>query len=119
MSEDDGTASSCSFIILHPRDLPRIPSADLPSPDQTYSNLTFLNPAQERLYESVSTLRDRREQPSPTPEEVAPKGREDRVVGAEYAKVLKVKKRRNEPGQETGTAHIAGMLLTPPQAVQV
>ncbi|XP_066480832.1 lck-interacting transmembrane adapter 1 [Tiliqua scincoides] len=127
LSEDDGTASSCSFIILHQRDLPQIPSASLLPPDQTYSNLTFLNPAQEMLYESVSMLGDKKEQPSPRAEEVALKDRGDMALGAEYASVLKVKKKRNQTGLEAGTAQetetqeqpLAGMLSTVPQVLQV
>lgn len=119
MGEDDGTASSCSFIILHQRDLPQIPTADLLPGDQTYSNLSFLNPAQEMLYESVSVVGDKREQSSPKADEVALKDREDNGVGAEYASVLKVKKKKNQPGLESGTVQATGTLLTTPQALQV
>ncbi|XP_053169665.1 uncharacterized protein LOC128353034 [Hemicordylus capensis] len=127
LNEDDGAVLSSSFLILPQRDLPQIPPAGPLSPDQTYSNLSFLNPNQEVLYESVTVIEDERESSSPRVEDAVPKAREDHTTGGEYARVLKVRKKENQPEVEPGTSQatalqepsILGVALTPRQTVQV
>ncbi|CAI5778477.1 Hypothetical predicted protein [Podarcis lilfordi] len=94
LSEDDGTISSCSFIILPQRRLPRMPPVDLPSPDQIYSNLSFQNQAEDVLYESMTASEEATEEPSPVmkEEEEDAIGQKDQATEAEYACVLKGKK---------------------------
>ncbi|XP_061486209.1 uncharacterized protein LOC133386551 [Rhineura floridana] len=125
LSEDDGTISSCSFIIVPQRELPQIPLGDLLSPGQTYSNLNFQNPVQEILYESVTGVeKDRKEPSSVMEEEVVGTGKGDQAAGAEYARVLKGVKKDHHAGSAAGTCRAmpegcpAGMPLNP-QAVQV
>ncbi|XP_042322033.1 uncharacterized protein LOC121929990 isoform X2 [Sceloporus undulatus] len=89
--EDDGTVSSCSFVILPQRQLPQPPSVDLISPEETYSNLTFPEQTQEVLYEAVDLKEDKWGEPS----SVAAKGKEDHSVADGYAKVQKRKKKKN------------------------
>ncbi|XP_062977152.1 uncharacterized protein LOC134395083 [Elgaria multicarinata webbii] len=127
LSADDGTASSSSFIILPPRELPRIPSVELLSPEETYSNLSFPKRAEEVLYESV-TLKGEGggggEESSRTTQAVAVKGSEEQADGAQYARVLKWNKKKkkeknNQAGPEAGPApalqepYLAGLALTP------
>nr|XP_060627606.1 uncharacterized protein LOC132772760 [Anolis sagrei ordinatus] len=93
--DDDGTVSSCSFIILPQRELPRPPSADPLSPEQTYSNLTFLKQSQEALYETVAVKGDKEEEPNHVAEEaVAGKSPVDHETADGYAKVRKGKKKK-------------------------
>nr|XP_034979177.1 uncharacterized protein LOC118088993 [Zootoca vivipara] len=131
LSEDDGTISSCSFIILPQRGLPRIPPEDPLSPDQTYSNLSFPNRVEDVLYESMTASEEVTEEPSPITkeeeeEEEDAMGQEDRATGAEYACVLKGKKMKahQHARMEAGTSEASqqGSLATTfhtSQAVQV
>lgn len=101
LGDGEGAVHSSSFSILLHRELPQIPhsnpSADALSPDQTYSNLSFLaplKPAPEALYECAAMTQER-PQPMPvlgTPMEASPLSEEDKAVTAEYACVRKVKK---------------------------
>ncbi|XP_033009886.1 uncharacterized protein LOC117049254 [Lacerta agilis] len=126
LSEDDGTISSCSFIILPQRGLPRIPPEDPLSPDQTYSNLTFQIRVEDVLYESMTASEEVMEEPSPVTkeeeEEEDAKGQEDRATGAEYACVLKGKKMKahQQAGMEAGASEASqqGSLATTPHAAQ-
>ncbi|XP_053250525.1 uncharacterized protein LOC128416602 [Podarcis raffonei] len=128
LSEDDGTISSCSFIILPQRRLPRTPPVDLVSPDQTYSNLSFQNRAEDVLYESMSVSEEATEEPSPVTkeEEEDSMGQEDPATGPEYACVLKGKKMKahQRTGMEAGASEASqqGSLATTlhtAQAVQL
>ncbi|KAL8179718.1 UNVERIFIED_CONTAM: hypothetical protein K2H54_071730 [Gekko kuhli] len=109
LREDDGTTSVSSFTIVTQRQLPQIPSEDLPAAEETYSNLTFPSPAQEVLYESVAVKDGERDQPGFIEvEEGLPRGGE--ASRAEYACVLKVKKKEEATEVEAG-----GSPGTPPQ----
>nr|XP_008117817.1 PREDICTED: uncharacterized protein LOC103280469 [Anolis carolinensis] len=103
--DDDGTISSCSFIILPQRELPQPPSADPVSPEQTYSNLTFLKRSQEVLYETVAVKGDEEKEPDRVAEEtVAGKDPVDHETADGYAKVQKGKKKKKTfPEPETRT----------------
>ncbi|XP_028591330.2 uncharacterized protein LOC114599785 isoform X2 [Podarcis muralis] len=124
LSEDDGTISSCSFIILPPRRLPRTPPEDLLSPDQTYSNLSFQNRVEDVLYESMSVSEEATEEPSPVTkeEEEDAIGQQDPATGPEYACVLKGKKMKDHQhaGMEAGATEASqqGSLATTLNAAQ-
>ncbi|XP_048354663.1 uncharacterized protein LOC125433822 [Sphaerodactylus townsendi] len=101
LRDDDGTASVSSFLILPQRQLPHIPSEDLSATEEMYSNLSFPSPTQEVLYESVMLTGGERDPPGfIKAEEGVPRGREGQANGAEYACVLKVKKKEELPEAE-------------------
>ncbi|XP_054837701.1 uncharacterized protein LOC129331274 [Eublepharis macularius] len=106
LREEDGTASVSSFTILTQRQLPRIP-ADLPDAEETYSNLTFPNPTKEMLYESVTVKGGERDRSDLIEvEEGLPQGQQVQASGAEYASVLKVKKKEEPPEMEVGDSQV-------------
>ncbi|XP_020668098.3 lck-interacting transmembrane adapter 1 [Pogona vitticeps] len=119
--EDDGTVSSCSFIILPQRDLPQTPSEDPLPPEETYSNLTFPKRALEVFYESVKVKEEEPEETCVITEEAAGGVQADRPVEVAYARVLKGKQKKNHSRPEVGVSQEpcpGGTVLTPTVQVQ-
>ncbi|KAJ7332215.1 hypothetical protein JRQ81_014395 [Phrynocephalus forsythii] len=121
--EDDGTASSCSFIVLPQRTLPQPPSQNPLSAEETYSNLTFPKRAPEVFYEPVA-MKDEEPERSCEPPEI-PEGasggvQEDQAVEAAYARVWKGKRNTNQGGPEAGASlSHPERRVSIPQALQV
>ncbi|XP_070600381.1 uncharacterized protein [Erythrolamprus reginae] len=89
-NKDDNSVGSCNFLVLPPRDLPTVP----PSPDTTYSNLSFPKRGEGTLCESQAAEGEESQSDQPAEDKSIENvlGYQAQKGGPSYACIVKKKK---------------------------